>query len=136
MNLISLSLAALCALATQPAVAQFVPGNQAVVTTATGKRVVTPPVPVSAGKECPAEGMCHAGSWYMVETTWGLLECTETFARPAACRTSSFGSQKLSRVWVVKVGGKWLGCQYPDLGSKCVDLYARPPANLPYDAIQ
>ena len=136
MNLTSLSLAGLCVLASQTAVAQFVPGNQAVVTTSTGKHVVTPPLPAFAGKVCPADGTCHAGSWYMVETKGGLLECTETFARPAACRTSSFGSQKLSRVWVVKVSQKWLGCQYPDLGSKCVDLYARPPANLPYDAIQ
>ena len=45
-------------------------------------------------------------------------------------------TQKIARLWVVKKGTAWLQCQYPDLGSKCVDMSARPPANLPYDAIQ
>lgn len=136
MKLTSLCMAALCALATLPAAAQFVPGNQAVTATPAGKRVVTPPVPASASKVCPADGKCHAGSWHMVETADGLVECTEPSARPTACRPSTYGTQKLSRLWIVLVGRTWRWCQYPDLASRCVDMHARPPANLPYDAVQ
>mgnify|MGYP006160620893 CR=1 FL=1 len=49
---------------------------------------------------------------------------------------STYGTTKLSRLWVVKKGGQWLQCQFPDLGSKCVNVFARPPANLPFDAVQ
>ena len=77
-----------------------------------------------------------AGAWRMVETDTGLMECTEPYARPGACRTSSYGSQKLTRVWVVKRNNEWAQCQYPDLASKCTPMFARPPANLPVDAIQ
>lgn len=72
----------------------------------------------------------------MVETREGLRECTEPFARPTSCRPSTYGSRKLSRLWIVKKGSTWLWCQYPDLASKCVDMNARPPTNLPYDAVQ
>jgi hypothetical protein len=72
----------------------------------------------------------------MVETKDGLLECTEPFARPTTCRASTYGAQKLSRLWIVKRGAQWMWCQYPDLSSKCVDMFAPPPANLPYDAVQ
>jgi len=115
-----------------PTSAQFVKGNQAVRPGA----VELPPAPASAGKPCHAGGECHAGSWHMVETPTGLQECTEAYARPSTCRASSYGSVKRSRLWGVKSGGKWLQCQYPDLGSKCVDMFARPPANLPFDAVQ
>ena len=47
-----------------------------------------------------------------------------------------FGKTKLMRLWVVRSGGKWLQCQLPDLGSKCVDMFARPPSNLPFPAVQ
>lgn len=116
--------------------AQYVKGNEAVKTTAKGKAIETPPVPASVGKVCAANGTCYAGSWHMVETEAGLVECTEAFARDGSCRTSTYGAEKLRRLWVVKKGQKWLQCQYPDLGSKCVELFARPPANLPYDALQ
>jgi len=56
----------------------------------------------------------------MVETPQGLVECTEIFARPGTCRTSTFGAEKRSRLWIVKSKGQWLQCQQPDLGSKCV----------------
>ena len=112
--------------------AQFVKGNEAVV----GTKVETPPVLASLGKACAATANCHAGAWHMVETSAGLLECTEPSARLTTCRPSTYGTQKLARLWVVKKGTAWLWCQYPDLGSKCVDMSARPPANLPYDAIQ
>lgn len=128
---------AMAALAAAPAHAQFVKGNEAVRMTATGKVVSTPPVPSTSNiRPCPADGKCNAGSWHMVETDRGLMECTEPYARRGTCRVSSFGSKKLPRVWVVNSGGKWLWCQYPDLGSKCVDMFARPPANLPQDAVQ
>jgi len=116
--------------------AQYVKGNEAVQSTASGKKASTPPVPASVGKVCAANGTCYAGSWHMVETEAGLVECTEAFARAGSCRTSTYGTQKLRRLWVIKKGQTWLQCQYPDLGSKCVELFARPPANLPYDALQ
>jgi hypothetical protein len=121
--------------------AQFVKGNEAVKALPDGtKRVETAPLPatgpVRSSKPCGANAGCNAGSWHMVETTDGLMECTEAYARPPSCRASSYGSTKLSRLWVVKSSGSWLQCQYPDLGSKCVNMFARPPANLPYDAVQ
>lgn len=121
--------------------AQFVKGNEAVQVSADGtKKVETPPVPntgpASTSKPCAADGGCHAGAWHMVETNAGLVECTEPFARPTTCRKSTYGSQKLSRLWTAKKGSTWLWCQYPDLSSKCVDMHARPPSNLPYDAVQ
>ena len=116
--------------------AQFVKGNEAVRVTAAGPKVETPPVPASMGKVCPAADKCHAGSWHMVEVENGLVECTEPFARPTACRKSTYGSQKLSRLWIVKLGSTWKWCQFPDLKSKCTDMFARPPANLPFDAVQ
>ena len=113
--------------------AQYVKGNEA---TQPGKKVETPPVPSSVSKVCEANAKCHAGAWRMVETDSGLMECTEPWARPGSCRTSSYGSQKLARVWVVKRNNEWAQCQYPDLGSKCTPIFARPPANLPFDAVQ
>jgi hypothetical protein len=112
--------------------AQFVKGNEAVI----GARVETPPVPPSMGKVCAADAACHAGSWRMVETRDGLVECTEPYARPGSCRKSTYGAQKLPRVWVIKKGVSWFQCQYPDISSKCAEMSARPPANLPTDAVQ
>lgn len=112
--------------------AQFVKGNEAVRLGA----VELPPLPASAGKPCRADGRCHAGAWHMVETPAGLAECTEPYARLGTCRQSTYGTEKLSRLWIVKKGPTWQWCQYPDLDSKCVGIYARPPANLPYSAVQ
>jgi hypothetical protein len=72
----------------------------------------------------------------MVETADGLRECTEPFARATTCRDSTYGSQKLSRLWIAKRGSTWLWCQYPDLDKKCVDMNAKPPLNLPVSAVQ
>jgi hypothetical protein len=121
--------------------AQHVKGNEAVTVLPNGSRKVeTAPLPTSgpmrSSKPCKADAGCHAGPWHMVETNEGLAECTEAYARPGSCRKSSFGTTKLSRLWVVKSKGIWLQCQYPDLSSKCVDMFARPPANLPHDAVQ
>ena len=127
------------ALAVTGSNAQFVRGNEAVKATSDGtKKVETPPitVPASKTKPCGADSGCHAGSWHMVETAAGLQECTEAYARPGTCRASSYGSVKRSRLWVVKSSNNWLQCQYPDLGSKCVNMLARPPSNLPFDAVQ
>jgi hypothetical protein len=118
------------------ATAQAVKGNEAIKVTASGRSVETPPVPHSLGKPCRADAKCYAGAWRMVETEQGLLECTEPYAREGTCRPSTYGSQKLPRVWVVKKSSTWVQCQYPDLASKCVVLFARPPANLPVDAVQ
>jgi hypothetical protein len=123
-----------------PATAQFVKGNEAVRLTATGKHADLPPIPPAGParltKPCAADAECHAGSWHMVETANGLMECTEPYARPGTCRRSTYGKVQISRLWIVKTGGAWRWCQYPDLDSKCVDMYARPPANLPYAAVQ
>lgn len=121
--------------------AQFVKGNEAVRTSATGERLVEvaslPTTgPIRKSKPCLAQAGCHAGPWHMVETRDGLLECTEVYAREGTCRKSSYGTTKLSRIWVVKAGGQWLQCKYPDLGSKCVKVFAPPPTNLPYPAVQ
>ncbi len=123
------------------ALAQFVKGNEAVKVMPDGsKKVETPPLPatgpIRSTKPCNANAACNAGAWHMVETSDGLVECTEVYARPGTCRASSYGVTKLSRLWVVKSGSNWLQCQYPDLGSKCVNVFARPPANLPFDAVQ
>lgn len=124
------------ALPSAEALAQFVKGNEAVTATSSGPKAETPPIPASVGKVCAAAAKCHAGAWHMVETAAGLLECTEPYARPTTCRPSTYGAQKLPRLWIVKTKSVWRWCQYPDLGSKCVDMFARPPANLPYDAVQ
>ncbi len=119
--------------------AQTVPGNEAVQVLADGRRSIeTPPMPTSGSPRplCGADAGCHAGAWHMVETAQGLMECTEVQARPGSCRASSYGVTKRSRLWVVRVGGVWQQCQYPDLKSRCVPVFARPPANLPVDAVQ
>ncbi len=137
-QLLTLSMFVLAATAAQ---AQFVKGNEAVKLMPDGsKRVETAPLPATGiarnTKPCAATAGCNAGPWHMVETADGLMECTEAYARPGTCRPSSFGTTKLARLWVVKSGSNWLQCQYPDLGSKCVHMFARPPANLPFDAVQ
>lgn len=121
--------------------AQFVKGNEAIqMLPDGGRKVETPPVPptgpASKAKPCAADAGCHPGPWHMVETSAGLRECTEPFARPAACRNSTYGAQKLSRLWIAKKGSAWLWCQYPDMATKCVDMNARPPLNLPVSAVQ
>ena len=111
------------ALATGIASAQYVKGNEAVRLMPDGsKRVETPPTAGAVlAKPCPAaKAGCAGGGWKMVETQEGLVECTEIYARPGTCRTSTFGTEKRSRLWIVKSRGQWLQCQQPDLGSKCV----------------
>jgi hypothetical protein len=114
--------------------AQFVKGNDAVKVLPDGsKKVETPPLPsASLSAPCPAERAGCAGSgWRMVETAEGLRECTEIYARPVTCRTSTYGSEKRSRLWIVKTGGQWMQCQRPDLGSKCVST-----KSLPFSEVQ
>lgn len=114
--------------------AQFVKGNEAVKVMADGARhVETPPLPrATLAAPCPAvREVCTGSGWRMVETTEGLSECTEIYARPGTCRTSTYGTEKRSRLWIVKSGGQWLQCQFPDLKSKCVSTKA-----LPYGAVQ
>jgi hypothetical protein len=137
----SLGFCVALALASTTCLAQFVKGNEAVKVMPDGSRKVeTPPIPstgpASKSRPCAATEGCHGGAWHMVETSNGIKECTEPFARPTTCRNSTYGSQKLSRLWIAKQGTTWFWCQYPDLGSKCVDMNARPPSNLPYDAVQ
>jgi hypothetical protein len=141
MNCLYLLAASMLTLVAAPAPAQFVQGNQAVQKMPDGiTKVETPPLPsggpIRNSKPCFAETGCHAGAWLMVETADGLVECTEAFARRGTCRPSTYGSVKLYRLWVIKAGGAWLQCQKPDRSSKCVDMFSRPPANLPYPALQ
>lgn len=117
------------ALAATTAGAQFVKGNEAVKVMLDGsKKVETPPLPTGTlASPCPAERAGCAGSgWRMVETSEGLRECTEIYARPGTCRGSTFGTEKRSRLWIVKMNGQWMQCQRPDLGSKCVSTKALP----------
>lgn len=135
----SIIVAAALALVAGTACAQFVKGNEAVKVMPDGtKKVETPPSSAasSKAKPCAANAGCHPGPWHMVETADGLRECTEPFARPTTCRDSTYGSEKLSRLWIAKRGSTWLWCQYPDLAKKCVDMNARPPLNLPVSAVQ
>lgn len=142
MNVVCLvTLATVFVMSAGAASAQFVKGNEAVKVMPDGtKTVETPPLPatgpIRSTKPCAAADKCHGGAWLMVETGKGLMECTEAYARPGTCRASGYGSTKLLRLWVVKSGKTWLQCQLPDLASKCVDMFARPPGNLPFPAAQ
>lgn len=124
--------ASLC-LASTMTLAQFVKGNEAVKLMADGsKQVETPPLPSGLGPPCPAgRAGCAAGGWKMLETHGGLEECTEFYARPGTCRASTYGAEKRTRVWVVKMKSQWMQCQFPNLDSKCVST-----KSLPVDAIQ
>jgi hypothetical protein len=120
--------------ASAPAMAQFVKGNEAVRVMPDGtKKVETPPLPsTTLAAPCDADKpACTASGWRMVETADGLRECTEIYARPGTCRSSTFGTEKRPRLWIVKTRGQWMQCQFPDIGSKCVSTKA-----LPYSAIQ
>lgn len=122
------------ALASTAAPAQFVKGNEAVKVTPDGaKKVETPPLPPAGlAAPCPADRAgCAGGGWRMVETTDGLRECTEIYARPGTCRPSTYGTEKRTRLWIVKTGGQWMQCQRPDLGSKCVST-----KSLPFSEVQ
>lgn len=114
--------------------AQFVKGNEAVKVMPDGsKRVETPPTTGALlAKPCPAaQPGCSGGGWKMVETSDGLVECTEIYARPGTCRASTYGTEKRSRLWIVKSGSQWMHCQYPDMSSKCVSV-----KSLPFSAVQ
>jgi hypothetical protein len=122
------------ALATSAASAQFVQGNEAVRVMADGtKKVEVPPLPsVALGSPCPAaKPGCAGGGWKMLESDSGLVECTEVFARPTTCRPSTYGVEKRSRAWIVKVRGQWMQCAQPDISGKCVSL-----KSLPVSAVQ
>ncbi len=114
--------------------AQFVKGNEAVRVLPGGTRKVEIPPTVGAllAKPCPATAAgCTGGGWKMVETVNGLMECTEVYARATTCRPSTYGAQKLARVWVVKIGSRWQHCSYPDITKGCVGI-----TELPNPAIQ
>jgi hypothetical protein len=116
------------------ALGQFVKGNEAVKVMANGsKQVETPPLPsVTLGTPCPAaKAGCAAGGWKMLESVDGLVECTEVFARASTCRASTFGSEKRSRSWIVKLKGEWAQCERPDIAGKCASL-----KSLPISAVQ
>lgn len=114
--------------------AQFVKGNEALTLMPDGSsKIETPPLPsATLAAPCSADNpACTASGWRMVETAEGLRECTEIYARPGTCRTSTFGTVKRPRLWIVKTKGQWMQCQLPDIRSKCVSTKA-----LPYSAIQ
>jgi hypothetical protein len=124
-----LCLAVLLAMTTTATVAQFVKGNEALKVMPDGSRKVeTPPLPTATlGKPCPAtQAGCAGGGWKMLEAASGLLECTEVFAREGTCRPSTFGTEKRSRVWIVKASGQWMQCAQPVLSDKCVSLKSMP----------
>ena len=129
-----LILCAALAVGSTASFAQFVRGNEAVKVMPDGsKRVETPPLPsASLGKPCAAaQAGCAGGGWLMVETPNGLMECTEIYARPGTCRPSTYGTEKRTRLWIVKSGSQWMQCQYPDMPSTCVST-----KSLPTSAVQ
>ena len=135
MKVVQIIVVGVLAAASSPATfAQLVKGNEAVKVMPDGtKRVETPPTAGALlAKPCAAvQPGCSGGGWKMVETSEGLLECTEVYARPGTCRTSTYGAEKLTRLWIVKVGQQWMHCQLPDLASKCVSI-----KSLPFPAVQ
>ena len=112
--------------------AQFVKGNEAVKVAPDGdRRVETPPHPKSLSKPCPAtQAGCAAAGWLMVETSRGLMECTEIYARPTTCQSSTYGTEKRFRMWIVKSGSQWMQCQHPSLTGKCVSTKEMPYGSL------
>src|SRR3990167_856917 len=121
-------------LGSSAASAQFVKGNEAVrVMTDGTSKVEVPPLPsVALGSPCAAaKPGCAGGGWKMLESESGLVECTEVFARPTTCRPSTYGTEKRSRAWIVKVKGQWMQCAQPDISGKCVSL-----KSLPVSAVQ
>jgi hypothetical protein len=125
----SFSVAAMLAFMAGSAAAQFVKGNEAVNVMPDGaKKVETPPLPsATLGAPCPAsKSGCAGGGWKMLESTAGLVECTEVFARPGTCRPSTYGAERRSRSWIVKVKGQWMQCPLPDVGGTCVSLKSFP----------
>jgi hypothetical protein len=130
----SLWAGAVLTLAASAAGAQFVQGNAAVRALSDGsKRVETPPTAGALlAQPCPAKNPgCSGGGWKMVETPSGLMECTEVYARAGTCRASSYGREKLARVWVVKAAADWKHCTFPKLDSHCVSI-----TSLPSPAVQ
>ena len=130
----SLIVCAVLAVASTASFAQFVKGNEAIKVMPDGSKKVETPSTAGAllAKPCPAaQPGCSGGGWKMVETVDGLVECTEIYARPGTCRASTYGTEKRSRLWIVKTGSQWMHCQYPDLSSKCVSV-----KSLPFSAVQ
>jgi hypothetical protein len=115
------------------ACAQFVKGNEAVrILPGGGRKVETPPLPsATLGPVCSAETVvCTPSGWRMVETPAGIQECTEFYARPGACRSSTYGTERRPRLWIVKINGQWMQCVFPDVKSKCVSIKALPPVTI------
>lgn len=111
------------------AMAQYVKGNEAVKVMSDGtKKIETPPLPsATLGTPCPAaKAGCAGGGWKMLESVDGLVECTEIFARPGTCRASTYGAEKRSRSWIVKLKGAWMQCERPNVAGKCVPLKSFP----------
>ena len=50
---------------------------------------------------------------------------------PVAYFTQGYGSEKRSRVWIVKTKSGWMQCQLPEISAKCVSL-----TSLPISAVQ
>jgi len=124
----SLTLMALLGLSAA-APAQFVKGNEAVKALPDGTtRVEVPPTPsVSLGSPCPAtKPGCTGGGWKMLEGGSGLMECTEIFVRATTCRPSTFGIEKRSRAWIVKVNDQWMQCPRPRIDTHCVGIKSFP----------
>lgn len=120
-------------LASSAATAQFVKGNEAVQILPDGSRRVETPPTASAllARPCAAANPgCSGGGWNMVETAEGLQECTEIYARNATCRPSTYGKQRLMRVWVVKIGSRWMHCSMPDAPQGCVSISMLPSPRL------
>ena len=101
------------------------------------KKVETPPLPATGRsarqRPAPRQAGCHGGAWLMVETADGLRRVHRAYARPGTCRASTYRHREAARgSGSSRRGGQWLQCQLPDIGSKCVNMFARPPDNLPF----
>ena len=48
---------------------------------------------------------------YMIEGEHELLECSELVINSSVCRSSSLGTKKRTRMWLVLLKGQWVLCQ-------------------------
>lgn len=57
-----------------------------------------------------------------IETPNGLMDCSIAWYHPDACIPSSFGKEKRSREWQVKLNGKWQTCIGQAKPIKCIPI--------------
>jgi len=116
------------AMAADAVVGATAPYNEA-VKIVDGKRVVeVAPFPAAIKSltgtfKRPDEHPPLAGSYHVVETPQGLMDCLGTpWYHPRACSPSTFGKEKYLREWTVKMHGQWFSCIGQAKPAACIPL--------------